>query len=412
MNKIKQILHSAGSLFSRPFRKAEGPAEAVSEEKFISHYFQTARSRRALAVVVLAAVLLVSWLIYRSVHVYRDYTIVSSTERNDSSATSYLVMDGQLLKYSPDGVSCISMSNEVKWSTTFSIQAPLIDICGGTAAVAEQKGNQIYVFGEDGLMGQFKTDFPILKLRVASQGVVAVALEDGEVTWIKLFDSEGNELVSDRSSITESGYPVALDISDNGQRLAVSYLCAAEGSVYTRVVFYGFDSVGQGKANNEIGSAEYTDAIVPEIYFTSGDTAVAVKDRGFSVFRGKQEPSERAAVEFEQEILSVFHDDTYIGFIFANDSAEENKEKYRMEIYNLNGKRVGRRNFDFEYKEIKMMDGKILMNNEKNCVIYTKGGKTLFETAYEKPISYFASIPGFRRYLVITPDSIDKIRMR
>ena len=36
-------------------------------------------------------------------------------------------------------------------------------------AVAEQQGNQVYVVNEDGLVGNFETLLPILKVRVSRQ---------------------------------------------------------------------------------------------------------------------------------------------------------------------------------------------------------------------------------------------------
>lgn len=83
---------------------------------------------------------------------------------------------------------------EVLWSTTYSMQTPVADFCGTTAAVAEQQGTQVFVFNADGLMGQFDTTLPILKVKVAKQGVVAVVLQDSNVTWINFYEPEERRL--------------------------------------------------------------------------------------------------------------------------------------------------------------------------------------------------------------------------
>ena len=86
------------------------------------------------------------------------------------------------------------------WSAAYSMQTPIVDICE-KIAVEEQKGSQVYIYSADkGQIGYFQTLLPIQKVKVASQGVVAAVLEDGEVTWINLYDTDGNEIAKHRTS--------------------------------------------------------------------------------------------------------------------------------------------------------------------------------------------------------------------
>lgn len=67
--------------------------------------------------------------------------------------------------------------------------------------------------------------------------------------------------------------------------------------------------------------------------------------------------------------------------------------------------------FDCDYQEVKMDSGKILLYDAKNCTVYSTSGAQNFATDYEKQVEYFGKIPGYRRYLVITNDSMDRIRI-
>ena len=107
------------------------------------------------------------------------------------SSTQYLEFGDYFLKYSSDGVACVDSKSNTKWSTTYSMQAPFVDVCGTTAVIADQQGMQVYVFDEEGLKGQFQTKLPIQKARVATQGVVAVILADDDVTWVNFYDRAG-----------------------------------------------------------------------------------------------------------------------------------------------------------------------------------------------------------------------------
>ena len=106
-------------------------------------------------------------------HTGSTYLTSDRIERNDVSSTQYLEFGDYFLKYSSDGVACVDSKSNIKWSTTYSMQAPFVDVCGTTAVIADQQGMQVYVFDEEGLKGQFQTKLPIQKARVAMQGVVA-----------------------------------------------------------------------------------------------------------------------------------------------------------------------------------------------------------------------------------------------
>ena len=71
-------------------------------------------------------------------------------------------------------------------------------------------------------------------------GVVAAVLQDENVTWVNLYKSNGDSIASDKTTVSESGYPLDIDLSPDGQKLAVSYLGVKEGNITSDVVFYHF----------------------------------------------------------------------------------------------------------------------------------------------------------------------------
>ena len=163
--------------------------------------------RKKILILFAVAMCVVGYLILNNMRVLNNYEILTTSERSDVLATNFVEMNGKLLKYSPDGV--VYMDGEsVLWSAAYSMQTPIVDICETMAVVGEQKGSQVYIYSaEEGQIGNFQTLLPIQKVQVASQGVVAAVLEDGEVTWINLYDTEGNEIAKHRTSVAEAGYP-------------------------------------------------------------------------------------------------------------------------------------------------------------------------------------------------------------
>ncbi|MBC8572528.1 DUF5711 family protein [Jingyaoa shaoxingensis] len=366
---------------------------------------------RTAVILTIVLVASVGYGVYHHVKVYRHYTLVSGEERSDDNATQYVFLKkGCILKCNPNGVTCVNKSNEVQWNTTFTMQNPILDICGTTVAVADQRGNEVYIFNENGLVGNFKVEYTLTKIRVAKQGVVAAVLEDGDVTWINVYDSQGNIIVKNKTSIGKAGYPLDMDISSDGLKMAVSFAGIQNQMLNFKVDFYNFSSVGKDQENNLVKEVEYENSVIPQVQFLGGDYAVAFRDDGVTVFSGKHVPEEKKNIAVGQEIVSTFYDDDYFGIITESDE-EEQTHRYKMELYRKNGTKCFQTYFDMEYSEVKIHGEEVFLYNSSETMIYTTAGKLKYSAAYDKQISEVIPAEGLGKYMIITPDSVDIIKI-
>lgn len=389
---------------------AEKPTGEGTEKLWTRlRYHRGAIRRHRLVLIGIACLLLLGGLLFLYLYVGTEYSVLSEEARSDISGTVYTEFGENLLKYSSDGVTCVSGSGSVLWNSTFSMQSPVIDICGTTAAVADKQGTQIYVFNESGQLGQFQTSLPIEKVRVATQGVVAAVLNDGDVTWINFYDTQGKEIAKNRTSLGESGYPLDIALSPDGMKIMVSYLCVTQGIMNTKVCFYNFDSVGQAEINNMVASQTYENTVAPEVLFLDEEDSVAFLSNGFSLFKGKQIPEQKKKIEFEEEILSAFHEGKYFGFIFNSDKKDY---KYRVQLYDASGKQVMKTYFDLDYKQVKMQDGNLILFNDQAFEIYNTGGRKKFSGSYDKAIQDIIKVKGFRKYMVLSQNHVTTIRLK
>lgn len=357
------------------------------------------------AVAVVAAAVSLGYLF---LHTATSFQTLEQIEQKDNNGTTYTNFGENLIRYSSDGVSSVNGNGTVQWSSTYSMQTPMIDICETTAAVAEKEGTQVYIYNESGELGQFQTTLPIEKIKVASQGVVAVVLQDADVTWVNFYDTKGTQIAEHRTTIGESGYPLDIALSPDGLKIMISYLCFNKGIMNTKVCFYNFDSVGQAAINNMVSSQTYENSLVPRVVFAQADRAVAFRSSGFSIFSGKQIPELEEEVEFEEEILSMAYDDQYMVFVFTS---EDKEYKYKMQVYDMKGKRISEKYLNLDYKQVKVERGQVLIFNEKEFHIYDVGGRVKFTGSYGKPIRDILNIEGFGKYMVLTPESTDLIRL-
>lgn len=396
-------------------RRREASASRMQSDEMMSlsvklrSYFTKARLRTIILIV--AGVLFVgAAVLYTQLRVFHHYRVLGSVERSDDSATNYVRLGKRMLKCNPNGVTCVNNSDEVQWNVTFTMQSPIMDTCGQVVAVGDQRGQDVYIFNKDGQIGHFEVEHTLMKVRVASQGVVAAVLEDGELTWVNVYDSQGKMLVGMRTSMKESGYPLDVDLSSDGQKMAVSFLTMDNNDIVSRIAFYSFSSVGQNESGNLVNSVEYPGKVVPQVSFLDGDYAVAVRDDGLTFFGGRRVPEQKAEITLQQDIVSVFQSEDYVGIVTPSDE-EEPVHKYKMQVYRANGSKCGTRYFDTDYTDITVNGREILLHGTEEMAIFSVGGKKEAELEYEKQIIDMIKVGGLHRYEVVTPDSTDRIKL-
>ena len=282
---------------------------------------------RFLICTVAAAVIVLGVWLWSRGRTYTGYEVVSSVEQSGSVNAQYAEYSGRLLRYSRDGISCIDSRNEAVWSQTYNMQYPILDICGNTAAVADQQGNEVYVFNQQGLLTQITTLLPIQQISVSSQGVTALLLNDSSVSWIYLYDAQGNMLAESRCSLDETGQPLSISISADGTKLAVSYLQVQGGTAGSCIVFYNFGSVGANFVDKIVSSKVYEDMIIPRVEYLSSSVCAAVSEQGIIYYEGAEIPEETASVAVNAEILSVFFGTDRVGIITEESQNPEEMEE-------------------------------------------------------------------------------------
>ena len=366
-------------------------------------------SRYLLLTILIAVVIaLLSFWFYNGSHVFDTYTVTASAEKNDVDGTLYRMLDKRIIKYSHDGVFCVNTSNEVEWSAAYTMSTPVCDVSGKMMLIAEQQGNQVYVINRSGIAGSFRTSMPILKAYITPRGLVALILGDGDVTWVNLYDSNGTQIVSIKTTVPDSGYPLDLAMTSDGKRMMVSFLGQEEGSMAGKISFYDFSSASSSDESHLVSTLVYKDTIFPDVFYGDGETPVAVADDGFIVFSGKKRYSEKERVTLSREIVSTFYDEKNVGFVFESD---ETDVLYDMFVYNLNGKETMHTQVDFPYEGIRAENGEILLYDASGLHIYRMSGREKLSVTYGREVQYFTHLSGSRSFLVITDRSVDRIRI-
>lgn len=366
---------------------------------------------KVFGVLLLAAVALLGVHFYEESRTYTDYDVLTLTELTESGGMTYIGYDDYIIRYSMDGISCLDKNGVLIWGQAYEIKNPIIDICCDYVAVAAQKENAIYLFNKSGSQGAITTEYPIIAISVAAQGVVAAVLEDNGINYIRVYDKEGNILIRMKTLLEGNGYPMSIDISEDGKKMVISSIDIVENSLENSLVFYNFSEVGQNYIEQLVGGysrKELGDVLIPEVAFVDNTTICAFADSKLIFFKMKEIPELTGSVEMEKEIHSVFYNEKYVGIVL-NDI--EGGGLYRMQVYNLDGNLVMEQQLEQDYKDIAFAQNQVILYNDNKVCIYSLSGKKKFEYTFEKNIILFRQITEFR-YVWINSSSINDIRLK
>ena len=353
-------------------------------------------------VLILAVVLV--YALVKNNKVASSYEVVTSMSRGDDTSVYYCMMRKGMVKYSKDGVAMTNKSGSVLWNQTYEMASPTMTSAGDYVAVGDIGANTIYIFNEYGQLGRVSTDVPIQEIQISEQGVVAAVLSDTSSNYINLYDKQGNSLGSIKASLENTGYPLAIALSPDASKLAVSYLIVKSGSMQSRIVSYDFSDV----EGDHLLDTQELEGLYPKAAFLDSREVVLFGEKGFVLYQADSKKIETQE-SFESEINSVFCTNQKLGFIFKN---EDDNGKYRMEIYNKAGKKSSTYYFDLDYSGMTADDDEVILYNDEEMLIYQMGGRVRFRGTFNTAVT--GVMPSWEDglYWLIDDQSLREIRIR
>ena len=360
-------------------------------------------------VLLLLAIAAIVTYIYYENKIYSSYDVISSTTRSDTSASDFTEFQGKLLKCTNDGAVYTDLAGNLIWNQTYEMDRPLVETCGNYVAIYEVNGTQVYILDTVNLQGSIHTTMPIQKISIAAQGTVAILMENEGTSYLQLYDKTGAQLASGELHVQNSGYPLNLALSENGEKLAVSMLDINDGSVKTVIAFYNFGTVGQNSIDKIVSSYTYADMVIPQVRYLAEDTMVAFGNDRVILFTGAQKPTEETSIELKEEVKSIFYDEAHFGLIY---DAVDGKN-HRLEYYDISGKQIMDINFDTDYTKVEILaNGELGILGENSCEIFNTRGIRKFQYDFQEHLYQILSGRIQTDYVFLLEGETQKVKLR
>ena len=250
---------------------------------------------------------------------YQSYEVISSQAVTGASGNGYLIYNGGIVKYSRDGAVAIGKDGDLLWNGSYEMMDPIADSCDDYVVVADRGNKLIHIFNEKGFVSSIITLYDIIKVEVGNKGVVAVLMENGDNSYLKLYYEDGT-VVSDSNedgllseivkNVEDAGYPIDFSLSNDGKKLVVSFLSFTSGKLVSSVGFYNFGEVGQNFLDRFVGGFEEKEIIIPKVAFLGNDTVCIYKENGY-LFVHAGETGTDTGETFDNKIQSIFFNEKY-----------------------------------------------------------------------------------------------------
>lgn len=367
--------------------------------------------KRLRMILIAVAALCVAAAVIFIVYKRTSYNYLEVTDTYDTAN----IGDGDAVEYSdgflicgPDGVSFLTRNGKKTGEYAIELSNPLVAVCKDTAVVADRGGTKLYVFKGDGLKGEIKTEGPVERASVSSQGVVAAVLRDDLTPKIVCYDSGGNVLASLTASLSSTGYPTALGLSPDGSMLAVTYLLLDKGDISTRAIFYDFDKEGGKDTDYQVAEKEYKDVVIPTAGFMRQDMAVFVTDSSVIFYDCAKKPKEEKNIKIKGKIYAAAVDKKRVALLIYDESGD----KYSLHIYGENKDEPVKVALNGRYTDLKLSGGMAILRGEGRCVICGANGVCKYEGPTDGEAGEIFAAGGLNRYVSITDEGFKKFRLR
>ena len=362
---------------------------------------------RTIVCFVLLVLLIVGVELVYALSSFDGYGVKSSTERNSTGVAQYAAFQNYLLEYSNDGVFCMNERHEIVWNQSFEMLSPQIDMCGEYLVIYDAGGTELFILTGAGLQKNIETTSPIQTVCIAEQGTVAVLMKESMESQVKLFDKKGNELANGKFYSDKGSFPIDIALSSDAKKLAVNIVDISKGSVSTTISFYNFGSVGQSEIDNNVGSYSYDGLLIPEIRYVSDTRMIGVGNGKILIFEGEQKPELAKEIIVEEEILSCFHNENYIGIVYDD---IENENSWKIKVMDMRGRIVMENAVTFAYDHIEFLEnGEICATNENQCEIFTIHSIKKFYYTFDAELYKILAGNSRQNYTFIFKDTIEEV---
>lgn len=368
--------------------------------------------KRYIITIIVGLVLFLALILYYNFAKYSDYSVDRVLRVENAGKTNYVNVFDKLISYNPDGVALLDKKGEQIWNLSFEMQDPRIETKREYVLLFDRQGTVIVVLDENGEVSRINASYPITHASISENGNIAVIMQQPESAHIVAYEKEGVVIAEGEVFASESGYPLSVSLSSNGESMAVSSLKLAEGDIKSEITFYDFSKDGSLKENNKASVFSYSDEVIPILDHVKDDKVLAIGSGSVSVFSNGAEPKVQKELFFEGEVKSVVHNEEYFGIVSEKENEEGNIINV-LTLYTTGCTKRFSKEIDASYSKCEILDNnEIFLTDGKTATIYNSFGEKKFQKEFEGDVSSIIPAGGQKGYYLLAGGEFQRISLK
>ncbi len=393
----------------------EGNMEERRDSEQFSQRLNRHQARRNISLVILTVLVVLLagyWFFYRLSRPYKFVRESWSQSITTSTSQSYVPFSDGILQYSPNGASFYNASSKTAWSASFEMKNPAVAVRDSYALIYDQGDRTAVVISAgEGVCGSILTELPITKGTVSSYGVAALLVEEELSNSMLFYDRLGGQLeIRVRTLMSESGYPMDMSFSPDGQMMIASFVYVDSGVMQNRIVFYSFDTSANTSTHAVAAFQKYGDTLFADVEFLSDDRAAAFGDGRIVLYslKAPSDPQELIIIEPEDRITNLAYDEDYIAFATTNGDLVQSRLLY---LYNTDGTMIFDTETSFEFSSLYLGEDGLYLTDASTMQYLDLKGKVCFTGSLDCNILQLVSGKKGSEFLVVTNQMLKYLKL-
>lgn len=340
---------------------------------------------------------------------YENFDVIGkTTEFAETSEAHYLPSAKGVFRYTRDGAEIVDRKGKTVVAVSYNMNRPYGDTCGNSAAVGEVGGKSLVIINPNGESTPITTAYQIVKVQVASQGVTAVWMNDGDEDFIRLYEADGTVLVDMNTLVSTSGFPIDFSLSNDGTKLVTAFASFKEDHLQTQLSFYNFGAVGGNYYDGLVAVEIFADEMIADVEFVNNNTIAAYGDKGVRIYDMEEIADLRKEIVADAPISMVSYSDSCLALVTESNAGGGN---FLVRVYDLEGKVLDERGISELYTDFLIDGNDGIMFNESEVYIFRIGGRDKIRVNLTKGLRYALGLDGTNEYLFVGDTYLERVRL-
>ncbi len=330
------------------------------------------------------------------------------TQNNDKTTTITIDSGSQTILESykdyiiycnKKGIYAVNKRGELEWNVPMTLNSPFLYTNKKSILVGDRGGKEVNIVTNYATIDPIKTNEPIITAKINATGYFAIVTDEkGYKGKLTVYNPKGQEIYrwhSVKNNIID------VDISNDGEKIAVSVLNTSKGIVSSGLIFF---YVGD---EAPYAAAEIEDTLITNIKFYKNNSLIAFGDNqvmGFS-----PQGVKKWNIGFTDKEISAYNIDSdhIIAIAFESEKSSLLDSKSIVEIFNRDGSKIGEYESNGKINRLVVKDRQIAFyQNRKIHIINTKG-EEIANLSSNKDIKNIILLEEKGKILVISRNELD-----